>query len=73
MFGCIPQRAVSYILNAYWGSTSDRFIIERSNQDKDNYLFSSMWSVFNIMQVLFIFSISVLSFMTLSKEDKHFI
>lgn len=73
MFGCIPQRAVSYILNAYWRSTSDRFIIERSNQDKDNYLFSSMWSVFNIMQVLFIFSISVLSFMTLSKEDKHFI
>lgn len=73
MVGCILQRTVSYIVDAYWGSTTDSFIIERSNQDKDNYLFSSMWSVINIMQVLFIFSISVLSFMTLSEEDKHFI
>lgn len=37
MVGCIPQRAVSYILDAYWGSTSDRFIIERSDKDKDKF------------------------------------
>lgn len=31
---CIPQRAVSSIMDAYWGSTSDRLIIKRSDKDK---------------------------------------